>query len=175
MTSRVLRNSHNCTPFLGLWANYKTYSHQNTSYHCRTTWEIRQCFQFVCITRLFLARRWWTSDTLFAEGLDLRLAQKMNYSHPKPLPVTARKTRTRPDTGKMTTELESSVLKLYTLALELWKSTNNYPQHRVANAMLFWSLSVNTVWGHQKQAQLAIGLSGLEPLIVQIFQRNHDI
>ncbi len=91
MTSRVLRNSQNTTLFLGLWANYKAYSDKNTSYGCRRTWGIRQCFQFVCITHLFLARRWWTSGTTSADRLDLRLARKSNYSAPKVLAVDPRK------------------------------------------------------------------------------------
>ena len=91
MTSRVLRNSHNTTLFLGLRDNYKNYSHQNISYGRKRTWGRRQCFQFVCITCLSLARRWWTSGRRSAERLDLTLARKSDYSAPNPLAVNPRK------------------------------------------------------------------------------------
>ena len=91
MTSRVLGNSHNTTLFLALWANYKTYRDQNTSYGRRRTWGRRWCFHIDGILRLFLARMWWTSDSGFAGRLNFRLARKMNYSGPKPLVENPRK------------------------------------------------------------------------------------
>ena len=90
MTSRVLQNSHNTTLFLTLCDNYKTYWDQNRSIGCRITRGRRWCFHIDHISCLFLTRTWWTSDTTFAEGLDLRLARKSNYSAPKLLAVNPR-------------------------------------------------------------------------------------